>query len=117
MKSHKDLQVWQKSIEFVTFLYSVTTGFPKEELYGLTSQIHRAGVSIPSNIAEGAARFSKKEFIKYLYIALGSASELETQIIIARNLNYISAETYNSLINYLTEIRLMLIGLIKSLRK
>jgi four helix bundle protein len=117
VKSHKDLLVWQKSIEFVTLLYSITKSFPKEELYGLISQIRRAGISISSNIAEGAARFSKKEFIHYLYIALGSASELETQLIISKNLNYISVETYDSLLKNLTEIRMMLLGLIKSLKK
>jgi len=117
MKSHKDLLVWQKSIEFVTILYTITKQFPKEELYTLISQIRRAGISIPSNIAEGAARSFKKEFIQYLYIALGSASELETQLIISRNLNYLPAETFDSLISSLTEIRMMLIGLIKSLKK
>ena len=117
MKSHKDLHVWQKSIEFVTILYRITKIFPKEELYGLISQIRRAGISIPSNIAEGAARNYKKEFIQYLYVGLGSASELETQLIISRNLNYISPEKYDSLLSDLTEIRIMLLGLIKSLKK
>jgi four helix bundle protein len=117
VKSHKDLHVWQKSIEFVISIYTLTNTFPKDELYGLISQMRRAGISISSNIAEGAARFSKKEFIQYLYIALGSSSELETHIIISNKLNYISIEEYNSLLNDLSEIRMMLLGLIKSLKK
>jgi four helix bundle protein len=117
VKSHKDLYVWQKSIEFVVSIYTLTNNFPKDELYGLTSQMRRAGISISSNIAEGAARSSKKEFIKYLYIALGSSSELETHIIISKELSYISIDEYNSLLNDLSEIRMMLLGLIKSLKK
>jgi len=71
-KTHRDLEVWKRGISFVTTIYKLTGSFPKEELYGLTSQIRRAAISIPSNIAEGAARKSNKEFIHYLYIALGS---------------------------------------------
>lgn len=83
MKTHKDLEVWKKSVEFVTDLYKVTQDFPKEEFYGLTSQMRRAAVSIPSNIAEGSARQGNKELVQFLYIALGSAVELDTQLIIA----------------------------------
>lgn len=72
-KTHRDLEVWKRGISFVTTIYKLTDSFPKEELYGLTSQIRRAAISIPSNIAEGAARKSNKEFIHYLYIALGSS--------------------------------------------
>lgn len=90
MKTHKDLEVWKKSVEFVTDLYKVTQDFPKEEFYGLTSQMRRAAVSIPSNIAEGSARQGNKELVQFLYIALGSAVELDTQLIIARNLTYIN---------------------------
>ena len=90
-KTHKDLDVWKLGIQLVTEIYKSTSCFPKEETYGLTSQMRRCAVSIPSNIAEGAARNSKSEFLRYLYIALGSASELETQIIIAFNLDYLKS--------------------------
>ena len=76
IKSHKDLIVWQKAIDFVVEIYFLSDGFPKSELYGLTNQIRRAAVSVPSNIAEGSSRKSGKEFIQFLYIASGSASEL-----------------------------------------
>jgi four helix bundle protein len=89
VKSHKDLKVWKESMELVILIYAATKEFPKDELYGLTSQIKRASISIPSNIAEGAGRKGAKEFIRFLYIALGSLSELETQIEIALNLNYV----------------------------
>ena len=89
-KGHKDLIIWQKSMGLVEDIYKLTSFFPKEEVYGLTSQIKRAVISIPSNIAEGAARNSKKEFKQFLYIALGSLSEVETQILIAERLNYIN---------------------------
>ena len=88
-KTHKDLDIWKEGIESVTEVYKLTTDFPKEELYGLTSQIRRAAISYPSNIAEGAARDSHAEYIRFLYIALSSLSELETQIIIAEKLKYI----------------------------
>ena len=87
IKTHKDLEVWQKAIDLVEKSYRVTKTFPHEELYGLTSQIRRAAVSIPSNIAEGAARQTSKEYIQYLYIALGSLSELETQFIVAKRIS------------------------------
>lgn len=90
MKTHKDLDIWKMSIDLVTLVYQVTKNFPKDEVYGLTNQIRRAAVSIPSNIAEGSARASQKELIQFLYIALGSLAELETQFIIANNLGYIS---------------------------
>ncbi len=90
MKKHKDLDVWKKSILLVTLIYDVTKGFPNEEMYGLTNQIRRSAVSVPSNIAEGSARQGDKEFAHFLYISLGSLSELETQLIIANNLNYLS---------------------------
>jgi len=81
VKTHRDLDVWKNRIELVKKIYILTKDFPKEEIYTLTSQIRRSAISIPSNIAEGAARNSKKEFIQFLYIALGSAAELETQLI------------------------------------
>jgi len=115
MKSHKDLHVWQKSINLVTDIYDITKEFPKEELFGLTNQLRRAAVSIPSNIAEGSARNHNKEFIQFLYIAQGSCAEIETQLTISQNLNFISESTLKQLNEKLTEIRNMLIGLIKSL--
>ena len=87
LKTHKDLDVYQTSMELVTDIYHLTKSFPWEEQYGLTSQIRRSAVSVPSNISEGAARKNKPEFIQFLYIALGSLSELETQLIISKNLN------------------------------
>jgi len=113
--SHKDLIVWQKSIEFVTNLYKITANFPKDEIYGLTSQLRRAAVSIPSNIAEGSARKHEKELIQFLYIALGSAVEIETQLIIAKNINYIKDLEYENLNSKIAEISKMLIGFIRKL--
>lgn len=115
MKTHHDLEVWKKSIDFVTTVYQVTENYPKTEIYGLTNQIRRAVVSVSSNIAEGAARTSKKEFLQFLSISLGSLSEVETQLIVSRNLVFLSNEQYERLIPLLTEIRKMIIGLKKSL--
>lgn len=112
---HKDLDVWTKSIDFVTILYKQTSSFPKEEMYGLTSQIRRASISIPSNIAEGAARRNKTEFRQFLYVSLASTAEIETQLIISVNLNYISQDIQLELTSELTIISKMLQGLIKSL--
>ena len=113
LKTHKDLEVWKKSIDFVTELYKITAIFPKEELYGLTSQMRRAAVSIPSNITEGAARKSNKEFIQFLYIALGSTVEIETQLIISKNLMLIDEVSFIELDKERNEIGRMLLGLIK----
>lgn len=115
MKTHKDLDVWKKSIEFVTELYKVTKNFPEEEKFGLTNQLKRASISIPSNLAEGAARKGKLEFKQFLYIALSSAAEIETQLLIAKNLNFISDDPYSDLINKLNTISKMIQGLIKTL--
>ncbi|MBC8400312.1 MAG: four helix bundle protein [Candidatus Marinimicrobia bacterium] len=113
MKSHKDLDVWKNSMSIVTEIYQLTKQFPDEEKFGLSSQLRRAAVSIPSNIAEGAARSSNKEFIHFLYISLGSLSELETQLLIANNLEYCQFD--NDIIENLVGIRKMLLGLIKYL--
>ncbi len=101
-------------MELVTSIYTLTKDYPKEELYGLTTQIRRSAVSIPSNIAEGAARRGAKEFTHFLYVALGSCAELDTQLSIAKNLGYPSEDEY---INQLVRIRFMLLGLIKNLNK
>ena len=113
MKTHKDLEVWQKAIAFVTDVYNQTSNFPKEEIYGLVSQLRRSAVSIPSNIAEGAARQSNKEYIQFLYVALGSLMELDTQLIIAKNLNFLSNESLNDLQSKTNEIGKMLNGFIQ----
>ena len=115
METHKNLLVWQKSIAFVTTIYNLTKTFPKEELYCIVSQIRRAAISIPSNMAEGCARRITKEYIQFLYISLGSAAELETQLIISSNLRYIDENHRQSLIKDLEEIIRMITGLIKSL--
>ena len=88
--SYKELTVWQKSIELVVEVYELTDKFPKVEMYGLISQMRRSAVSIPSNIAEGCARQNNKETIQFLYVSLGSIAELETQLLIAKELNYIA---------------------------
>ena len=110
MSTHKELDIWKRSIRFVTDIYSETKRFPKEEMFGLTSQIRRSAVSIPSNIAEGSARKSRSELIQFLHIALGSYSELETQLIISRNLKYLDND---NLINELSEIGRMLVSFIR----
>ena len=115
MKTHKDLDVWKKAINFVTKVYTITGDFPNHELYGLTSQIRRAAVSIPSNIAEGAARRHKTEFRQFLYIALSSAAEVDTQLIIANNLGFLDKDKKETLQFELTSIAKMLQGLIKSI--
>ncbi|MBN1361601.1 MAG: four helix bundle protein [Sedimentisphaerales bacterium] len=88
-KTHKDLGIWQQGIDLVDHVYQATKAFPKDEEYGLKSQMRRAAVSYPSNIAEGAARSSRNEYIRFAYIALGSLSELETQLVIAGRLKYL----------------------------
>ena len=108
MKSHKDLVVWKNAISLVTAIYVASQEFPSSECYGLTSQIRRAAVSVPSNIAEGAARGSKKEFTRFLRIALGSLSEIETQLLIAANLTYLNDT--EELDAEITQIRKMLLG-------
>jgi len=116
MKTHKDLEVWKNSIDLVTSVYEITKTFPKYELYGLTSQIRRSAVSIPSNIAEGAGRNHNKEFIQFLYIALGSLAELETQLIISNKIQFLNEAFLNEIINKLNLIRSQIAGLIKYLK-
>ena len=115
VRTHRDLDVWKKSIDFVTIVYKTTESFAKSEIYGLTSQIRRSAVSIPSNIAEGATRKNKTEFKQFLYIALSSAAELETQLIIAKNLNYIEDNEFEVLLKELCAISRMTQGLIKTI--
>ena len=115
MKTHKDLDVWKLSRELVSDVYRVSADFPKSELYGLTNQIRRSAVSIPSNIAEGSARQGNKEFIHFLYVALGSLAELETQLLLAIDLNYLKED--KKLFKKLERIRMMLLGLIRSIKQ
>lgn len=117
MKTHKDLDVWKKSIELVTRLYKVTTGFPQHELYGMVSQLRRASVSVPVNLAEGAGRNHRKEFIQFIGISMGSASELETLLLISKNLNYLNIETYLELNADLERIMKMLTNLLRALSR
>lgn len=114
--SYKDLIVWQKSIRLVTEIYRVTEKFPRAETYGLASQMQRAAISIPSNIAEGTGRSTKKDFLQFLHVALGSATELETQLIIACNLEYITEQELARTATDLSEVCKMLHGLMKKLR-
>lgn len=92
VRPHQNLVAWREAMRVVKMTYVVTKSFPKEELYGLTSQVRRAAVSIPSNLAEGAARATKKEFAQFVSISKGSLSELETQMLIAVDLGYLTAE-------------------------
>ena len=117
VRTHRDLDVWKKSIDLVTLIYKYTADYPKDEMYGLTSQIRRCAVSIPSNIAEGSARTTKKDFSHFLAIALGSLAELETQLIISKNLNYLPETVLNELMPELISIRKMTLGLRKSINK
>lgn len=115
MKTHHDLDVWKNAIQFVTLIYKSTEFFPKSEVYGITNQIRRSAVSIPSNISEGAARTSTKKFSHFLSITLGSLAELETQLIISKNLDYLDEIQFNKLLADLVIIRKMTVGLKKSI--
>jgi four helix bundle protein len=115
-RPHRDLEVWQKAMDFVLEVYSITSRFPKSEAYGLTSQLRRASISIPSNLAEGAGRKGNKEFMHFLNIAQGSISEFDTQLELAYRLQYINKQDYSNLINRVTEISNMLYGLAKALK-
>ncbi len=111
MKGHRDLLVWQKSMALVTDIYRVTQTFPQNELYGLTNQIRRAAVSVPSNLAEGHGRTSRKEFRRFVGQARGSLTEVETQLEIARNLNYLPEDKARELLDRASEVARMLNGL------
>ena len=113
--SYKDLVAWQKAVDLVTEIYRMTRSFPRDEIYGLTSQLRRAAVSIPSNIAEGQGRLSKGEFRQFLGQARGSVLEVETQTIIARNLGFIEGSAAESTLQKSTEVNRILNGLLDSL--
>ena len=108
MKNFKELKVWQKGIELVAIVYKITSSFPEEEKYGLSAQMRRAAVSIPSNIAEGHLRKTAKDFKQFLSIARGSCAELETQIIIAHKLGFIHDNNFNILFPKIEELSKML---------
>lgn len=114
VQSFKDLAVWEKSIELCERIYSLSDHFPASEKYGLTSQIKKAAVSIPSNIAEGSSRQTTKEFIQFLYISNGSISEVETQLELAKRFNYINNSDIP--IDLIKQIRKMITNLIKALK-
>jgi len=115
INSHKDLIVWQKSVQLSVFLYQATKKFPKDELFGLTSQIRRSSVSVAANIAEGRSRSTRKDFGHFLYMALGSVAELETHIIIAHELSFVDIVDYNKVTELLAEIGKMLNVMISKL--
>ncbi|HEY3370555.1 MAG TPA: four helix bundle protein [Prolixibacteraceae bacterium] len=116
MKTYTELFVWQKSMELVTNIYKDTKSFPKEEIYGLTSQIRRCSVSIPSNIAEGFGRKSEPEFIRFLKISMGSLFELQTQLRISKNIEYLNESRFNVLYEETREVERMLSSFILSIQ-
>lgn len=111
MRGYRDLRAWQHAMDLVTQIYRVTRTFPRDELYGLVSQLRRAAVSIPSNLAEGHGRNSRNEFRQFIGQARGSLSEVETQLEIAKNLGYINAETLDALMTQAEAVGKMLTGL------
>jgi len=114
-RTHYRLKTWQLPIELVSHVYRITKQFPRQEIYALTNQMRRSAVSIPSNIAEGAARTTSREFLNFLSIARGSLSELETQIIISRRLGYLESNV--EIEEKINELFLMLNGLMRSVKK
>lgn len=113
---HKDLEAYKKSIDLVKDIYNVTSSFPQNEQYGLVSQIKRAAISIPSNIAEGNARYSDKDTSHFIDISLGSIAELDTQLLISKELNFVTVDTYKQLCKKVAEVQALLIGLRKYLK-
>ena len=116
VQNYRELIVWQKAMDLVELVYQATKAFPKEELYGLTNQVRRAAVSIPSNIAEGQARQSTAEFKNFLSIAQGSRAEVETQIMIAQRLHYISQQQTDQILALSEEIKRMMYSLSAKLK-
>ena len=117
MNSFRELKVWQKAMNLVTNIYTITTNFPQNEQFGITSQIRRSSVSIPSNIAEGFGRNTKNEFVRFLRISIGSLFELQTQLEISKNFNFITFEKFDNILSDSIEIEKMLKALIKSIKK
>ena len=117
LHDHKELIAWQKAIELVEEVYKMTQTFPKEEMFGIISQMRRCSISIPSNIAEGHSRNSSGEFKQFLGIAKGSSAELETQLIIAQKLGYITNAKLGEVNSLLVDVRKLISGLLRSLNK
>jgi four helix bundle protein len=117
VKDYRELIAWQKAMDLVVAAYRLTAGFPKEEMYGLSIQIRRSAVSIPSNIAEGQARNTTRDFLHFLSIAYGSVKELETQVLISERLCYINANVRDSLLKSTIEVARLISGLKNSLKK
>ena len=117
MNNFRKLNIWSDSIKLATEIYNVTKQYPKSEIYGITSQIRRSVVSISSNIAEGAGRQSKKEFVQFLNIAKGSCYELETQLLISKNIKFLSEKDFQKLESKLVRIEKMIYALIKKFSK
>ena len=117
LSSYRDLLVWQKAMELVVETYRLSSRFPKEEQYGLTSQLRRASVSVPSNIAEGYGRASRKEYLQFLYVGQGSLKETETQIILAEMLGYSSKDAAELLLEKCEVVGKLLGGLIRALQR
>lgn len=115
VRNYRDLIAWQKAMDLVIRVYEATKRFPREEVYGLTCQAHRAAVSVPSNIAEGQGRSSTREFLHFLSMAHGSLRELETQVLIAQRLNYLDDPTTTNVMDLATEVGRLLNGLSNSL--
>ncbi|HYX28610.1 MAG TPA: four helix bundle protein [Pyrinomonadaceae bacterium] len=116
-KSYRDLEVWQKAMKFAKRVYQTTQSFPSDERFGLTNQLRRASVSVPSTLAEGHARFGAGEFARFISIAMGSVAELETQILLSADLGYVTVRASNELLGELETIGKMLRGLAKSITK
>ncbi len=116
IKSYKDLEVWKKSFRLSLLVYKITKKFPKDEIYGLVSQMRRCAVSIPSNIAEGYGRNRRLEYIQFLQIAYASGAELETQMLLSRELGYVSVQEYNEIDCLSQEVQKMLNVLISRLK-
>lgn len=117
IKTYRQLEVWKQAVELVVLCYNFTKNFPSSEIYGITNQIRRSAISIPSNIAEGQSKWSTKEFLRHLSMSNGSLSELETQLIISNRLNYIEESELNRILSLTEEIGKMIHGLRKSLTK
>ncbi|MDA8137859.1 MAG: four helix bundle protein [Desulfobacteraceae bacterium] len=116
-KTYRDLIVWQKAVQFVTEIYSVLKSFPKEELFGLTAQIKRSAISIPSNIAEGYGRKSTKDYLRFLQIAMGSIFEIQTQLEISKNLQFLPEKSFAEFYDKSREIERMLSSMISKIDK
>ena len=117
MSNFRNLLIWQKSISLTTKIYNSTKNFPKEEIFGLTSQIRRSSISIPSNIAEGFGRDSNKEYLRFLNISIGSLFEMQTQLEIAKNIQYLNDEEFNNLYDDSREIERMLVSFISKIKE